>query len=265
MSFLFRFRLCFTLVLCSLLPAVRLRAASLQDADLPASGVLRAANPLDQQLRSAVWLDSAGRHGPEMVAAFSTDGGAYWSTEALALPTQCDKIELQSLTIDLKGRTHLLAIASGATDEDGGLYVYSTEDDGKTFRDPRRLYANSNNGVASEPVLVINVDPQDHNYQNHVYVAWVALSRNGTPYSEILVALSFNGGWTFTYPPVRVDTGNNKNVSAPSISLGNQGLVTVSWSESGNGTQSYQAYEGGIIFRADQLRKLLNSGHGHNH
>lgn len=189
----------------------------------PSTDAIYASNPTNADRQSAVWIDSQQTN--QIAVAFSTDGGINWTTQTLALPVKVTSVSLQSVTIDLLGRTHVLLTGSGATPQDGGIYIYSTKNDGKTFRAPIRLFANNSNGVASEPVCAVNVIPQ-HYLQNHVYVAWIV---HGRQYSEVLFTRSVDGGHTFWSIPMRLDAGNHNNVANPDIAIGPWDEITVSW------------------------------------
>lgn len=230
-------------------------AAIGQSGTEPPPGAVIGTNPSDALAQSAAWIEQKSGSAPRLLTAQSTDGGAGWTgAQALAVPHDCDTCRIEAVSLDLVGRTHILLTASGTNPDDGGLYIYSTEGDGRTFRSTRRLFANHMNGIASEPVLAINSDASDHAFRNHIYVAWVVRSRGNTPYSEILVSLSVNSGWTFSYPPVRVNQGNNDDVSQPQIDLGQNGSLSVSWLQATGLKKSYNSNEAAILYLAGVLR-----------
>ncbi len=224
-------------------------ARKLDNSELPGDAI-RAEHPLDRDRLSAVWIDSNKRANQPLTAAVSTDGGINWETQSLAYPVNVDAIESLAAAIDLEGRTHICLSGTGPDDDDGGIYTYSTEKDGVTFRKPLRWFVNNRNGLASDPKLVINTDQNNHGYKNHIYVCWRVRSRAGQlPYSEVLVSNSVNGGYSFLFPSVRLNTANDRNVTAPEMTIDTQGFLEVTWDEDRQGTTSRASSR----FRDEQL------------
>lgn len=237
-------------------------ARKLDNSELP-NDAIRTEHPDDRDRMSAVWVDSNKRSPEPLIAAVSTDGGTTWEPQSLAFPVNVDAIESLAAAIDLEGRTHVVLSGTGPDDDDGGIYTYSTEKDGKTFRKPLRWYVNNRNGLASDPQMVINVDPNNHGYKNHLYVCWRARSRAGQlPYSQVLVSNSVNGGYSFFYPSVRLNNYNDRNVTAPAMTIDSTGFLEVSWDEDSQGTTKKASSR----FRDEQLaiiRQAILGGNPH--
>ena len=169
---------------------------------------------------------------PEFVATYlSFDGGASWQNGGLpprpAVGPAGDDV---TVAFDARGRGYICATRAGHTsnlnpaspDADRAVYVWRTDDGGRTF---------------STPVTLLQGQYCDHPYlatghgqtmdENDVYVAWGA----GVSHTALDFTHSNDGGESFE-PPRRIlaEASVSSLVSAgPALATGPHGLVCACW------------------------------------
>jgi hypothetical protein len=175
-----------------------------------------AVNPVDPRN-----LLGACMVGPSTVTEFiasyaSFDGGVTWrSNGALPLPAGTVSADDVTVAFDRAGRGFVCAMAtSGLSRDDRGVYVWRTDDGGRSFAAPVTVMAGQ---FADHPWMAASRGPGP--WAGNVYAVWVAADHGALGFGR-----STDGGISFEAPRMiqgRADT----SVSAPMVAAGPRGLV----------------------------------------
>ncbi len=184
-----------------------------------------AANPAHpRQLLAA--CQASPTANPELIATYlSFDAGASWQNGALPQPPAGQSPASDDVTVafDLQGRGYLCASRAGDSPGGRALYVWRTDDGGRSFSAPVTLVAGQyfdHPGIAAG----IGQAPSEHN----VYVAWAAASNSpAAPTSALGFTRSTDGGQSFEPPrTILPESTDPSEVSAgPELAAGPDGLV----------------------------------------
>lgn len=154
---------------------------------------------------------------PTLIATYvSFDGGVSWrSNGALPLPAGTVTADDVTAAFNSAGRGFVCAMAAGeASPDDRGVYVWRTDDGGRSFAAPVAVMAGQ---FADHPCVAVSRSPGPR--AGNVYAVWVAAS-----HTALGIGRSTDGGLTFEPPRMIQDPGNN-SVSAPVVTAGPHGLV----------------------------------------
>jgi len=192
-------------------------------------GYREARDPSGNTLRLTVW-----EQGTEVVCAESNDNGLNWSApRVIPYPNGCTNAHSPSVVIT-QHRTAIafIADAPGALNKRGGLYVYSSQDRGRTFNQRCLLTAVNNITTPSNPLLAVCTLPGSP-WDNRLYILWsVATTRpDKTQFWQLLFAASDNGGQSFTAIPQRRLNWDDAEIFGATLDVAGDGSVTVSWLE----------------------------------
>jgi hypothetical protein len=178
--------------------------------------------------------------------SYSIDGGATWKESPLTLPQGWDGMTDPDLTFDHHGTAYLIVepvkfTPSGPLDIVGmGMYVYRSKDGGKTWDVPVELHPD-----ASDDKQWIDADTNPGSpHLGNIYAVWGA----GTP---LRFARSKNQGKNWK------GVGNSPSGTqvapegcfAPSLCVGPDGVIHVSWHQPATGSIMYtRSTDGGDTF-----------------
>jgi len=176
-----------------------------------------AANPRHpRQLLAA--CQASPTANPQFIATYlSVDAGATWRQGGLpqvppGAPTNSDDV---TVAFDSQGRGYLCA-TSDATHTNRGVYVWRTDDGGRSFSAPVTLVAGQ---YCDHPWLAVGAGqtPPERN----VYVVWAAGHGSALGFTR-----STDGGKSFEAPrTILADDGTSLTSAAPAIAAGPHGLV----------------------------------------
>lgn len=153
---------------------------------------------------------------PEFIATYvSFDGGVGWrSNGALPLPAGTVIADDVTVAFNSAGRGFVCAMAtSGASPDDRDVYMWRTDDGGRSFKAPVAVMKGQ---FADHPCVAVSRSPGRG--AGNVYAMWVA------SYTALGIGRSTDGGLTFEAPRMIHVPGNN-SVSAPVVAAGPHGLV----------------------------------------
>ncbi len=154
---------------------------------------------------------------PEFIASYASfDGGVTWrSNGALPLPAGTVVADDVTVAFDPAGRGFVCAMAtSNVTRDDRGVYVWRTDDGGRSFAAPVTVLAGQ---FADHPWLAASRSPGP--WAENVYAVWVAADHQALGFGR-----STDGGISFEAP--RMIRGlADPSVSTPMVAAGPQGLV----------------------------------------
>ncbi len=155
----------------------------------------------------------------ETVVARSEDGGQTFSEPVIVGHDQwvfpsCPH-RPASLGVDQQGRLYVVWYTEG-TDEIPAIYLASSDDQGRTFSQKRRLN-NAKGTFPDHPQMA--VDPS-----GRVVVVW---EEQSPVRREVVVSVSLDRGETFTVPQKL----NEKKAQSPSVAVNRQGIFALGWME----------------------------------
>lgn len=175
-----------------------------------------ASNPVDpRNLLGACMVGPST--STEFIATYASfDGGLTWrSNGALPLPAGTVIADDVTVAFDPAGRGFVCAMAtSNVTRDDRGVYVWRTDDGGRSFAAPVTVMAGQ---FADHPWLAASRSPGT--WAENVYAVWVAADHQALGFGR-----STDGGISFEAPRMiqgPADTG----VGTPMVAAGPQGLV----------------------------------------
>jgi hypothetical protein len=184
-----------------------------------------AANPAHpRQLLAA--CQASPTANPELIATYlSSDAGASWQNGALPQPPagQAPASDDVTVAFDSHGRGYLCASRAGNTPGGRAMYMWRTDDGGRSFSAPVTLVAGQ---YFDHPGIAVGTGrtPSEHN----VYVAWAAASNSpSAPISALSFTRSTDGGRSFEPPrTILPGSANPSEASAgPELAAGPDGLV----------------------------------------
>jgi hypothetical protein len=163
---------------------------------------------------------------PELIATyFSFDAGASWQNGALPQPPagQAPASDDVTVAFDSHGRGYLCASRAGNTPGGRALYVWRTDDGGRSFSAPVTLVAGQ---YFDHPGIAVGIGqaPSEHN----VYVVWAAAGNSpSAPTSALSFTRSTDGGQSFEPPRTILpgSTNPSETSAGPELAAGPDGLV----------------------------------------
>jgi hypothetical protein len=171
---------------------------------------------------------------PQLIATyFSADAGATWQNGALPQPPpgQAPASDDVTVAFDSHGRGYLCASRASNTPGGRAMYVWRTDDGGRSFSPPVTLVAGQyfdHPGIAAGAGLTTS--------QRNVYVVWAGGAGGGNP-SDLGFTRSTDGGKTFESPRTILTDNRPSNISAgPRLAAGASGLVCAVCPEAGHWT-----------------------------
>lgn len=175
-----------------------------------------AVNPVDwRNLLGACMVGPST--SPEFIASYASfDGGVSWrSNGALPLPAGTASADDVTVAFDAAGRGFVCAMAtSGISRDDRGVYVWRTDDGGRSFAAPVTVMAGQ---FADHPWVAAGRSPG--RWAENVYAVWVAAEHEALGFGR-----STDGGLTFKAPRM-IQGPAETSVSTPMVTAGPQGLV----------------------------------------
>lgn len=154
---------------------------------------------------------------PELIASYASfDGGMTWhSSGPLPLPAGTVTADDVTVAFDSAGRGFVCAMAtSGTSRDDRGVYIWRTDDGGRSFAAPVTVMAGQ---FADHPWMA--ADRSRGSRTGNVYAVWVAADHGALGFSR-----SADGGISFE-PPRMIQGQADVNVSTPMAAAGPHGLV----------------------------------------
>jgi hypothetical protein len=184
-----------------------------------------AASPRDpRQLLAA--CQASPTANPQFIATYlSFDAGASWQNGALPRPPagQAPASDDVTVAFDSHGRGYLCASRAGNSPGGRTMYVWRTDDGGRSFSAPVTLVAGQ---YFDHPGIAAGVGqaPSEHN----VYIAWAAASNSpSAPTSALSFTRSTDGGKSFEPPRTILpeSTAASEASAGPELAAGPGGLV----------------------------------------
>jgi hypothetical protein len=177
---------------------------------------------------------------PQLIATYlSLDAGATWLKGALPQPPAGQSPASDDVTVafDPHGRGYLCAARAGNSPGGRAMFVWRTDDGGRSFSAPVTLQA----GLFIDHPGIAAAAGQTPSQRN-VYVAWAGGARGDNP-SDLGFTRSTNGGGSFESPRTILTDNRPSNTSAgPRLAVGAHGLVCAACSEA-----AYQDSSGDTI------------------
>lgn len=177
-----------------------------------------AANPLDP--RNLLASSMVGTGDPQFIATYASfDGGASWRNNgALPLPAGTVSADDTTAAFTSDGAGFVAAMAtSGLSRDDRGVYVWRTDDGGRSFAAPRAAMSGQ---FADHPWLAADRSRQRAPHCGNLYAVWVADDHAALGFTR-----STDGGTSFEAP--RTIQGATQDVSTPMVAAGSDGVVAV--------------------------------------
>ena len=179
-------------------------------------------------------------------ASYSLDGGSTWTESQPPLQAGWDGMTDPDLTFDYHGNAYLIveAVTFGADVTTIGMFVFKSTDGGKTWQAPVQLHLNN---ADDKQWIDSDMSPTSPHY-GAVYAVWGA----NTP---LRFARSTDQGATWKgigALPAGSDV-SFETCFAPSLSIGADGTIHVTWHYPGSTTIVYtRSTDGGNTFSAVQ-------------
>ncbi len=177
----------------------------------------------------------------------SGDGGASWAetNPVPELPPGAEKCYAPEVAFDRAGVLHYLFVGlQGPGNEPMGAFLTTSEDQGRTFSEPRQVLGPLNFGVR------MAID-RDMGASGRIHLVWIQARSDppsggfGPPPNPILAAYSDDGGRTLS-EPVQVSDVDRQRVVAPALALGPDHSVNVAYYDLKDDAVDYQGLEGAI-------------------
>ncbi|MGH2810798.1 MAG: sialidase family protein, partial [Actinomycetota bacterium] len=175
----------------------------------------------------------------------SGDGGNSWTPAEPVprLPRGAEKCYAPEIDFDAQGRLYFLFVGlAGPGNQPMGVFLTSSTDRARSFSPPRKVLGALNFGVrmavhrSSGPI-------------GRIHLVWLhatsdpGLGSFGTPPNPVMASHSDDGGKSFSRP-VQVSDPVRARVAAPTLSVGEKGLVHVGYFDLGDDAIDYQGLEG---------------------
>jgi hypothetical protein len=186
-----------------------------------------------------VWPTAAITDGG--IAAYASfDGGATWhGSGMLPLPAGTALADDVTVAFDATGRGFVCAMAtSGQSEDDRGVYIWQTDDGGRSFAAPRAVVTGQ---FVDHPGIAADRSPGLG--QHDVYATWVAANHSALGFA----ASSGSGG---SLAPPRAIQGTDTAVSNPAIAAGPHGLVCAVYDGAPPSVRAVCSVDGGRTFSA---------------
>lgn len=177
----------------------------------------------------------------------SGDGGRSWAetNPVPELPPGADKCYAPEVAFDRAGVLYYLFVGlQGRGNEPMGAFLTTSQDQGRTFSEPRQVLGPLNFGVR------MAID-RDMGVSGRIHLVWIHARSDppsggfGPPPNPILAAYSDDGGGTFS-EPVQVSGVDRKRVVAPALALGPDHSVNVAYYDLKDDAIDYQGLEGAV-------------------
>ena len=177
-----------------------------------------AANPLDP--RNLLASSMVGPPGnPEFIATYASfDGGRSWRNNgALSLPAGTAFADDTTVAFSPHGTGFVNAMAtSGLSRNDRGVYVWRTEDGGRSFAAPLAVMSGQ---FADHPWLAADRSRRGAPHSGNLYAVWVADDHAALGFTR-----STDLGASFEAPRA-IQGAAEHDVSTPMIAAGSEGVV----------------------------------------
>jgi hypothetical protein len=208
------------------------------------------ADPTNSNYVYAVWdrLDFAGNRGPTMFSRTS-DGGHTWSAPANIFDPANGQTISNQIVVLPGGRLINMCVHIDYTTNTENIVVLTSSDKGTTWSGPIEVSAVQSKGVTDPDtgagvrtggdVPEIAVDPKSGN----LYVAWQDSRFSSGSHDDIALAMSADGGATWSAPiKVNQTPGNilaaDQQAFTPALAVGANGTLAVSYYDFRNNTTS---------------------------
>jgi hypothetical protein len=199
-------------------------------------------NPQNLICASKKFIDPQKYHFT-ISTSYSINGGHSWTESPLTMPAGWDGMTDPDLTFDYLGNAYLIVepLKFGATDIVGmGMYVYKSVNGGHTWAPPVQLHPDSTD---DKQWIDSDTNPGSPHY-GAIYAVWAA----NTP---LRFARSTDHGQTWKgigNSPSGTQVSND-SCFAPSICIGPDGVIHVSWHMPGSQNIMYtRSTDGGSTF-----------------
>jgi hypothetical protein len=131
------------------------------------------------------------------------------------------------------------------------LYVYNSGNRGQTFNHRSLISVNNNISSVSDPLLAICTLPGSP-LHNRIYLLWTVITTrpDKTQFWQLMLAVSNNGGKSFTAMLQRRLNWDDAPVSNAAIEVASDGSITITWLEHKQAVQQRQLHsiDGGASF-----------------
>lgn len=222
---------------------VPVSATDLRVAPVASNSPMLEADPTD-----ARFVVAAHRHdAPDFGCALqlSGDGGRGWipANPVPKLPEDVERCYAPEVAFDRNGTLYyLFAGLRGSGNEPFGIYLTSSSDRGRTFREPWKVLGEENYSTR------MAID-RSEGKAGRIHLVWLHSSLDapvgGLPpvHNPILAAHSDDGGRTFT-EPIEISDHRRERVVAPALALGPDGTVTVLYYDLKEDAVDYRGLDG---------------------
>lgn len=177
-----------------------------------------AANPLvPRNLLASSMVGPPG--APQFIATYASfDGGASWRNNgALPLPAGTASADDTTVAFTPHGVGFVCAMAtSGLSRDDRGVYVWRTDDGGRSFAAARAVMSGQ---FADHPWFAADRSHGGAAHSGNLYAVWVADEQSALGFTR-----STDGGASFQAPRT-IQGVSERDVSAPMIAAGSDGVV----------------------------------------
>jgi hypothetical protein len=201
--------------------------------DRDGDGAVRNENPPKVAVSSkgdvyVCWANERARWKGNIRFARSTDGGNSF-LPAISINSDADREPsghaFQSITVDRRGRIYIVWIDERnkrAADRGAEIWMSTSEDGGRTFTPDRKILSD----VCECCRTAVQVDSD-----GRVFVSYRMVPRTGAMLRDVVVAVSENGGKTFTSNVVSHDGWEIGGcpVAGPALSVDASNGITVVW------------------------------------
>jgi TAT (twin-arginine translocation) pathway signal sequence len=184
-----------------------------------------AANPRHPRQLLAACQAAPQLQNPQLIATYlSVDAGATWQNGALPQPPagQAPASDDVTVAFDPQGRGYLCASRAANTPGGRAMYVWRTDDGGRSFSAPLALVPEGVQELDHQAIAAgAGQTPQERN----VYVTWAGGADNLHP-NDLGFTRSTDGGHSFE-PPRTILTDHRPSVmtAGPRLAAGPRGLV----------------------------------------
>lgn len=178
----------------------------------------------------------------------SGDGGRGWvpADPVPQLPDEAEKCYAPQAAFDADGTLYYLFVGlAGTGNQPSGVYLTTSDDQGRSFSPPREVLGEGNYQVR----MAIDRSVGD---SGRIHLVWLQTSAEPslgglpTPPNPIVAAHSDDGGETFSEPVEVSDPQRHRRGVAPAVAVGANGTLHVAHYDLQDDARDYQGLEGPV-------------------